>query len=444
MSASSSVLPPSRSLLDRALSIISRVEPGEGAGALLMTANVFVLMCAYYIMRPVREALLLSQPGGAEIKSYLSAVLAALFLVLIPLYGKLASKVNRAVLINSILLFFISNLVLFIVLYNAGVKLGIAYFLWIGVFNMLSVAQMWSFANDLYTEEQGKRLFPIIGVGASLGALAGATVVRGLFRQFAPPHIMGIGGAVLLLCVLLTTIVHRRERDRATADKAAEAALPLDKHGGFQLILKNRYLLSIALLALVLNLVNTTGEYILGKFVETEALREIGTGALLEEQRGKFIGQFYGGFYTWVNLFGFLQQTLIVSRLFQWIGVRGALFVLPSVSLCGYGMLASAPVLAIIRWAKILENSTDYSLNNTVRHALYLPTSREAKYKAKAATDTFFVRTGDMLQSAVVYGGTTVGLSVAGFAAVNLVFVGVWLVLALFIFRQHKNLSTET
>lgn len=203
-------------------------------------------------------------------------------------------------------------------------------------------------------------------------------------------------------------------------------------------MLRHRYLRLIALLVLLLNLVNSLGEYLLGRFVIASAQ------VIPAAERGKFIGQFYADFFSWVNLLGFLIQTFLVSRLFKWIGVRGGLFVLPLIAMTGYGILAVLPILAIVRVAKILENATDYSLNNTVRHALFLPTSREEKYKGKAATDTFFVRLGDMVQAGIVFAGVQLGLSISNLAVANMVMVGVWLAVAAAIYREHKRLTKES
>ena len=112
-----------------------------------------------------------------------------------------------------------------------------------------------------------------------------------------------------------------------------------------------------------------------------------------------------------------------MSRIFKYIGVRGALFILPAIALGSYTMIALLPVFAVVRWAKILENSTDYSIQNTTRHALFLPTSREAKYKAKQAIDSFFVRAGDLLQAVVVFVGTMLAFSIRGYALVNVALV---------------------
>ncbi len=121
----------------------------------------------------MREALILSE-GGAEVKSYAAAGQALLLFLLVPAYGYLASKVNRIKLINGVTLFFISNLVIFYLVSQLEVPLGVVFFLWVGIFNLFIIAQFWSFANDIYTEDQGKRLFAIIAFGGSLGAIFGS------------------------------------------------------------------------------------------------------------------------------------------------------------------------------------------------------------------------------------------------------------------------------
>lgn len=443
MAASDISLAPPREkgLLDRVLSVVSEVKPGEGGGALLLALNVFTLLASYYVLKTVREALILSE-ASAEVKSYANAVQAVLFLLIVPAYGAFASRVNRVRLIGWVTAFFMSHLLIFFLLSRSGTRVGIAYFIWVGIFNYLVIAQFWAFANDLYSEEQGKRLFPIIGVGASLGAVFGAIATKNVFERIGPYELMLIAGAMLAICIFLTVVSHRRDA-RRSEKHVQETEKPLGKEGGFRLIFQKRYLLLIALLILLLNLVNTTGEFVLGKFVATEAARLHGADDAARAARSAFIGRFYGDFFFWVNLVSFLMQMLLVSRIFKFIGVRGALFVLPLISLTGYGMLAFIPILGLVRLTKILENSTDYSLMNTTRHALFLPTSREAKYKAKAATDTFFVRFGDMLQAGVVFVGTQLAFTIKNFAMANVVFVLLWLGVAAAIYREHKRVSKE-
>lgn len=424
--------------LDRLLSIFSDVREGEGADVMLLALNVFILLGSYYLLKTVREALILSEKG-AEVKSYSGAAQAVLLLLIVPAYGMLASKVNRIRLVSWVTLFFISNLAIFYFLGSAGRQIGVPFFIWVGIFNVLVVAQFWGFANDLYTQPQGKRLFPIVGVGASLGAWVGAIVAARVFPVFGPYGMMMLASAGLLICIVLSHISNHRERLRDPEEEAIKAETPLDRKGGFKLVLTHRYLLLIAILTVVLNISNTTGEYMFGRLV-TEHAKAIMASAGGTLKLEDLIARTYGEFFSWVNLLGLVFQLFLVSRIFRYIGVRGALFILPCISLGVYGLIAAIPVLHIVRAGKILENSTDYSIQNTTRHALFLPTSREAKYKAQAAIETFFWRAGDVLQAAVVFAGSLLAWKVRDYAGVNIVLVLVWLWVAWAIYREHKRL----
>jgi AAA family ATP:ADP antiporter len=426
-----------KSWLDRVLSIVTDVRAGEGGTALLLAFNVFCLLAFYYVLKTVRESLILSE-GGAEVKSYSAAGQALLLVAFVPAYGAIASRVNRMRLISGVTLFFASHLVVFYLLGMAGVHVGVAFFLWIGIFNLVVIAQFWAFAADLYSRERGQRLFPLIGLGSSLGAWLGAELASALFVQLGPYRLMLFSAVGLTMCILLTLWANRREQSGPQQAKQAEA--PIGKAGGFQLVLSSRYLLLIALLVVLLNVVNTVGEFLLGKLIVADAVRAVAAGTAGGLTVETIIGRFYGNFFGWVNLCGFMFQLLLVSRVFKWVGVRGALFVLPCIALFSYGMLAVLPVLAIVRVAKILENSTDYSIQNTARQALFLPTSREAKYKAKQAIDSFFWRAGDVLQALVVFVGTLLAFQTRHYAVLNLVFVAIWLGLVIAIGREYKKL----
>jgi len=188
----------------------------------------------------------------------------------------------------------------------------------------------------------------------------------------------------------------------------------------------------------VLNVVNTSGEYLFGRYVVSAAAATFGTGPESEAARQQFIGNTYSSYFSYVNLFGFLMQMFVVSRVFKFIGVGKALFIHPIVALGGYLMMLAAPSFNAIRWLKIADNSLDYSLGNTTRQALWLPTSREAKYKAKQAVDSFCQRAGDVLQAAIVYIGTVAAFGTSAFAALNIVFVGGWLAVSVGLNRRLR------
>jgi len=444
-----------RSALDRFLSLFADVGAGEGVTALLLMVNMFLILAAYYLLKTIREPLILTVPGGPEAKSYSAAAIAGILMVLVPVYSAVASRVSRLRLINGVTLFFILCLVTFFLLNAAQIPIGIPFFIWVGIFNLVIIAQLWAFANDVYTVEEGKRLFAIVGIGASVGAIVGSFVTGELVKVYGPYPFMLGAAALLGLSMVLTNVVNRRERgvrdpaapgDVADAEGKPAAAPPESParargRGGFTLVLQDRYLLLIGILMLVLNLVNTTGEYILGKTVVGiySATQGAAAGGMDEK---KLIGQFYGNFFTWVNIISALLQAFVVSRVLKWFGVRGALLFLPVVALTGYLSMAFLPVLGIIRTVKMAENSLDYSVQNTTRNALYLPTSREAKYKAKQANDTFFVRMGDVLSAGLVFTGTTwLGFKQGQFALTNVVLVLIWIALAVVVGIRFRALA---
>jgi AAA family ATP:ADP antiporter len=216
---------------------------------------------------------------------------------------------------------------------------------------------------------------------------------------------------------------------------------PLGREGGFQLILSDPYLRLIAILVVLLNIVIGSGDFIFGKLLVVHASEAVGTAANLLKARKAYIGAFYANYYGWINLVSFLIQTFLVSRIFKRIGVRASLFVLPAISLATFLSILAYPVLGVVRVLKIGENSANYSLQNTVRQALLLPTSREAKYKANAAIDTFCVRLGDVLQAAVIFVGSTLHFGVRSFAAVSLVMTVAWIFVAIRLYQQPEHSS---
>ena len=435
-------------LLERFLNLFTEVRRGEAGSALLLALNIFLILTAYYVLKPVREALILAG-GGAEIKSYAAAGQALLLLAAVPLYGWLASRVSRRLLINGVTWFFAVCLLVFYGLAQLKLPLGVVFFLWVGIFNLMVPAQFWAFANDIYTPETGKRLFVIVAFGASCGAVFGSYLDSLLIGSLGVYELMLLAAGILVVSLALTNGVDRRERLQRAGGQIVSDDLPSDeplKEGNaFAMVLRNRYLLLIALLMLVLNWVNTTGEYILGRTVLAAAEGAVASGTAGQLTEEEYIGAFYADFFTVVNLAGLLLQLFVVSRVLKYLGVGAAITILPLIALGGYLIAAFYPVLAMIRWAKTAENATDYSLQNTVRQVLFLPTTREQKYKAKQAIDTFFVRAGDVLSAVLVFAGTTwLSFTTQNFALFNVALVVVWLVLAISIGRHYRQLTANS
>ena len=436
--------PATRTWIERVLSPVAEVHRDEVASALLMTLVMFMILAAYYLLKTAREVFILSE-GGAEVKSYSSAGQALLLLVLVPLYSSFASRVKRVQLVQWVTVFFASHLLLFLFALGAGVKIGIIYFLWVGIFNLMVIAQFWAFANDLYTQDQGKRLFPLIGVGSSLGAWVGSIQAGRVMERFGPTRLLIAASVILTGCAALVTIIDRVSARPMAAAKAEPPKKdePLAGPNGFTLLLRDRYLLLIAALVLVLNVVNTSGEYLFGRYVVETAKATYGAGPESEVARQQFIGATYSRFFSTVNLVGFLLQMFAVSRIFKFLGVGRALFIHPIAALTGYIYMLGSPSLGAMNVFKVVDNSLDYSLGNTTKQALWLPTSREAKYKAKQAVDSFVVRAGDVLQAAVVYTGELLAFTVPMFAGVNIVLSCIWLVVAAALGRSLKKKAEQ-
>ena len=211
------------------------------------------------------------------------------------------------------------------------------------------------------------------------------------------------------------------------------------------MVFRTRYLLLIGLMLMMLNWINTTGEYILGSIVKDTATAMIAAGQAPGLSEGQIIGDFYARYFSLVNVLGLVLQLFVVSRIVKHFGVAWAVMVLPALSFGAYNIMAFVPTLTAVLSAKVAENSTDYSLNNTVRNMLFLPLTYEQKFSAKQAIDSFFVRMGDVLSAALVFVGTTfIVLPPRGFALVNVVLVVVWLVLAWRVGRHYKAMTTST
>jgi ATP:ADP antiporter, AAA family len=437
---------PPRSSLERFLGLFTDMRSGEGTVSLLLALNVLLILMAYYVLKTVREALILGE-GSAELKTYMSAAQVGVLALVVPYYGRLVAKLPRMRLINIVTLFFLSCLLLFYVLAWFHVPLAVVFFIWIGVFNLMVVAQFWSFANDVYSRDQGERLFVIVGFGASLGAVVGSRVADRLIDWVNVYELMLVGAAVLAAELLITNYVDRRHPARPAPAAGIRQGPAVAKPAGtnaFAMVFRTRYLLLMAIMLMLLNWVNTTGEYILGSIVKDTASHMIAAGqahGLTEEQ---VIGDFYAKYFTAVNVIGLLLQLFVVSRVVKYLGIPWAVMILPMISLGAYNIILFYPALMAVLAAKVGENSTDYSLNNTVRNMLFLPCTYEQKFAAKQAIDSFFVRMGDVLSAVLVFVGTTVfSLQPRGFAAVNALIVAVWLILAWNVGRQYARLTAQ-
>lgn len=390
---------------ERLLCLFTRVQPGEGRCVAILSLQAFALMMAYYLIRPVREALILTE-GGAEFRSYAVAVQAAALIVIIPLYGAATRRVDRGRLYQCVNAFFVLNLLVFWLLGQAGWRLGFAFFVWGSLFSVMAVSQFWAYATDLFNVKAGQRLFGLIAIGISAGALAGARIASAFFELLGPYGLMLASTAALTAAIVISGQSRHsvpppaRSTSPETELAAAAAAGARRWLGGFAVVARSRFLMGIAALVVLLNWITSAGDFVLSHWLVEIAKRDAPQG------QAAYIGQFMADYCFAVTLAGFLIQLLLVSRIIQVAGLARALMVTPLAFVAGYLLVGMVPAFMLLQSVLIVQRSFDYSLLNTTRNALLLPASREVKYQAKTAIDTFFFRVGDLLSTGSVVLGT--------------------------------------
>jgi AAA family ATP:ADP antiporter len=448
------------SRLERFLRLFTEVRSGEGVTAVLMFVNVFLLLCAYYFVKPLREAWLsVTDVMGLEPKELKAYSAFAQSLVLLPViawYGTLSDRMHRSTLITRATLFCMSNLVIFFIWrpggpFDAIPGAGLAFYIWVSIFGLFVVAQFWAFAADIYTDERGRRLMPMIAIGATGGAAFGSSVVTPMVKgaEFGADVLLLAALVPLAFSIALTRVVDAKEGGGATPAPPAEPEAPRAEkpRGGFAMIATSRFLMAAAAITLLLNWVNTNGENLLFSVIveflkEEVAEKGLTDPAAVESFTKDGVAAFYGNFFTWVNAAALILQALVASRLLKYGGFGVILLMLPVISLLSYATMALVPVLIVIKMMKVAENSTDYSINNTARSVLWLPTTSDMKFKCKPAIDTIFVRMGDGFSAATVWFGTNViALSNQGYFAFNVALVLIWLAASIVLVREHRKIT---
>ena len=454
------------STTERFLRLFTEVKPGEGNVALMMFANVFLILLAYYFIKPLREGwIAISDIEGLskmEVKAYSSFAQSIILLFVVGWYARLSERWDRVTLFTRATLFCMSNMVIFWFLqpnffFEKLPFSGIVYYLWVGMFGVFVVAQFWTFCADVYTDERGKRMLPFIAVGATAGAAMGSWMVDQLVDSGLVPTevLLLVATAPLAVSILLVKQVgklqgQRNEMAEMPAPKAVSDPEELQEDSiwsGAKLVLVSRFLLLAALVTLFTNWVNTNGENLLFQVVqESLSVQAQDQGLADGPELLAFVRDgttaFYGNFYFWVNSVALLLQAFVASRLLKYGGFAAILLILPVIALASYTVMALLPILVIVKMMKVAENATDYSLNNTSRHVLWLPVSSAMKFHGKPAIDTLYVRLGDGLAAiTVLVGVQLLTLTTQQFFIFNVFLVLCWLVAGVMLVREHRRAS---
>ncbi|HEX5635314.1 MAG TPA: MFS transporter, partial [Gemmatimonadales bacterium] len=351
-----------------------QVEPPEVPALLWSFAYFFSLLCGYYVVRPMRDAMGIA--GGVEQLHWLFTGTFVAMLAAVPLFGFVTSRFPRRRFLPWVYWFFIANLLGFHALLRAEggqVAAARAFFIWTSVFNLFVVSVFWSFMADLFTSAQAKRLFGFIAAGGTLGALAGPALAAALARPLGPSSLLLLSAGfmgVAVLCIHRLVAWKDRQADQATEEARAGEARPLG--GGIlaavPLVLRSPYLLGIALFML---LYTTTSTVLY--FQQAQIVRESVQG---DAERTAL----FAAVDLAVNALTIGIQVLLTGRLLRALGVAVTLALVPALLGPGFLALALAPVLGVVVLVQVLRRAGDYALTRPARELLYVVLGREEKY----------------------------------------------------------------
>ncbi len=409
-------------------------ERHEYAAVAWSFAYFFCVLSSYYILRPIRETMAVG--SGPDTIPYLFMGTFAAMMVATPIFGWVTSRYPRRTFLPWVNLFFVSNILIFWFLFSKYIDdganhiwLGRAFFVWLSVFNLFVVSVFWSFMADIYTREQGRRLFGFITAGGSIGALIGAAATSALVVEIGFQNLFPIAATILVLPVLCIHklrhwVAHEHE---AEIDATVVSSKPLggSPFSGITHIFGSHYFLGIVACSIIASLLGTSLYIFAAQMVE---------GAISGTNERT---EFFSNINSWTNLFALLGQMFFVKQVVMRFGIGRSLAVQPIVSIAGFILLAIDPVLGIVAFLTIARRALGFSFSKPTTDMLYSVVTLEEKYKTKNFIDTAVYRFGDIIGAWSVK--ILMGLGVAGVSVAMLPFAAVWFVISLWLGRDYKR-----
>jgi len=416
------------------------VKPGELRALLVSCLYFYLVLCAYYIFRPIRNEITIA--NGVENIQWLFMLGMAASFAIMPLFGWLTARYKTRQFMAACTLFFASNLVIFFFLFNVDERpdwVSRTFYVWVYVFNMFIVSLFWSFMNDVYSREQARRLFAVIAIGGTLGAMTGPVITAFLVSSLGLGPLLLISAALLsssIFCIFWLLRWNNAEFDQGEADQREQRAVenkalggkPLD---GLTLILKSKYLMGICLFIILFAVSNS-----MIVILQAEKIAEEYTDPLARTRLFSIIDLVVSSLVLFTQLF-------LTSKLIRWIGYRSTLMLIPVIITLGFVSLVFAPVLPLMIALEILRRSGEYAIAKPTREMLFSVVPREAKYKAKNFIDTAILRTGDTASSWIYTGLKTIGAAGATIPALCVALGVAWCSVAYWLGSQYARRSDD-
>ena len=399
-------------------------------------AYFFCVLSSYYIIRPVREEMAVG--SGPNTIPYLFIGTFVTMIFATSIFGWVASRFPRRVFLPWVYLFFVSNILIFWVVFaqfrGAGadyVWLGRIFFVWVSVFNLFVVSVFWSFMADIYTREQGRRLFGLITSGGSIGALIGGILTSSLVTKIGFEDLMGLSAAVLLAAVFcvgrLKNWVHHEHEDEIEMTVESDKPLGGNPLAGITHLFSSRYFLGIALMSLVASLLGTAlymfRAELIGEAIQNPDART----------------QFFSNMNVAANALALIAQMFLVKQVVTRFGIGRSLFLFPLASIIGFAVLAFEPTLMAVAVLDVVRRGLGFGFAKPSTDMLYSVVTPEEKYKTKNAIDTAIYRGGDVVGTWAIRLMSILGLGIAGISIVMIPFAAISAVVALWLGRDYKR-----
>jgi ATP:ADP antiporter, AAA family len=412
--------------VERWLRRLIPATPQERRAALWSFAYFFSLLAGYYVLRPLRDQMGIA--GGVKNLPWLFTATFVTLLVAQPLYGALVARLPRARFIPIVYHFFVFNLIVFWGLLSLGIETAMiarVFFVWVSVFNLFAVAVFWSFMADLFTSEQGKRLFGFIGAGGTAGALLGPTITIWLSIPLGPINLIIVAAVILEVAVFC---VYRLER-AATAHAGTQSEQNI---GGGAIdaiseLVRSPYLMGVAawvgLLSYAATIIYFEQAHIVSEAVKTAGLQT----------------RVFASIDLAVNLLTVTTQLLLTGRVLKRLGTGIAAAALPAVYIVGFAVLAVMPTLAVVITIQVLQRWMNFSIANPARQVFFTVVTRAEKYKAKNLIDVVVYRGSDALSGWIFDSLQGLGLKIGAIALCSLPVVAVWFVLSIGLGRAQEK-----
>jgi len=416
----------------RVFTKIVDVKPEELRALWLGFFFHLLILTGYYITKPIRDSI--GASSSLEALPWMFTATLVAMLIANGAFAAIVARMSRRKFIPLAYGFFIVVFVLFFIAMRSRpsaeqVWIGRGFFVWVSVFNLFNTAVFWAFMTDLFTVEQGKRLYGFIAVGGTLGAILGAYITKHYVRDIGPANLLIIAAAMFAIAGFLVRFF---PGGFAVGNKAA--ATPEEPIGGsvwsgITHICRSPYLMGLAA-TILLYTTTSTWAYFQQSDLAREALKT-------SNERTEFLASLE----IWVNSITVLIQIFLTGRLLKWFGVAFTLISLPFLSMVGFAAMGVAASLAMLAVFQVARRAAAYALMRPSREILFTVLKREDKYKVKSITDTLGYRVGDQL-GAWSYGGLHgLGLTLNAISWIAVPVTAGWCALSLWLARKQRVLA---